>query len=48
MDEDLSQDIEGTGDNDRYAEISKGHDEDSSRGQHNNYRDGRHNSESQY
>ena len=45
MDKDLSQDIKETGDNNRCAEISKEHDEDSGRGQHDNYRDGRHNSE---
>ena len=48
MDKDLPQDIEGTGGNDRCVETSKEHDEDSSRDQHDNYRDGRHNSESQH
>ena len=48
MDEDLLKDVEGTGNNDKCAEISKGHDEDSCRDQHNNYRDRRYDSESQH
>jgi len=48
LDEDLLQDVEGTRGDDKCAEISKGHDKDSSRDQYNNYRDRRHNSKGQY
>jgi len=48
LDKDLLQDIEGTGGDDRRTEISKGHGEDSGRNQHNDYRNGKHNSKGQH
>jgi len=48
LDQNLSQNIEGTEGDDRYAETSKEHDEDSSRDQHNDYKDRRHNSKDQH
>ena len=47
MDEDISQNIERVGSNDRCAEISERHNEDSSRDEYNDYGDGGHNFEGQ-
>jgi len=41
LDEVISQDIEGVGDDDRYIENSEGYQEDGGRSEHNNNRSGR-------
>ena len=48
MDEDVSQDIKEIGGNNRCTEISKRHNEDSGRNQHNDYGNGGHYSKGQH
>ena len=48
LDKNLPQDVEEIRSNDRYAETSEGHDEDSSGNKYNDNGDGEHNFEDQY